>query len=682
MASLITGAMLTFAAPEVRATLTPSLVLTPNNGPSGTIVTMNGSGFNSSDGGLPCSSVASIPSNIVLLPSCNIDSSGKLVSGSVFTVISPVMPGAYFVTVTGYTGDAASATFTVTGPILTLTPNSGPSGTIVTMNGSGFNSGDGGLPCSDVVSSPSSIVGLTLCHINTSGQIVRESSFWVTYPVTPGAYVVTVTGSTGDFASAVFTVTGPTLTLEPNNGHGGTTVTMTGSGFNTDDSAAPCTALSAPVNIVTALTCTITSSGQLAVSRFTINGTATSGIYYVTVTGYTDDFATTTFNVSSAEQSSQSLSTSTQTTSISSAWFSSQTLFEIVSVLAAVVTILAFVASIIRYILNRKKKRDYKGQKFRFHGPSQPFRPKQVQPDSLALDTKKSDYDNRIMSSSSSDKKFRVFIAYDDATGLDLAEHLKLTLEKRNISSFVAAKDIAGYTKLNQGWRDKINHVIESCNTFITILSSIRLSPEVKRETMLAFERNKSDAKLSIIIAHLKGTSRTDQELLSAGLDSSAYQQVEYSTKHELARQISVMLDDQGFTTTFPRTSKEQEPTDDALKQLSSVLKRMKTRWQNYLDNGPDKKWNPETIKEIKTKFGEDGEDMLRIVSDHESEIDSSIIAETKTVIQRIGLFRSFNIDFALRPAENAENFSNLEHKGNEIFKIIDPLLANLQKKD
>jgi len=108
----------------------------------------------------------------------------------------------------------------------------------------------------------------------------------------------------------------------------------------------------------------------------------------------------------------------------------------------------------------------------------------------------------------------------------------------------------------------------------------------------------------------------------------------------------------------------------------------MKTRWQNFLDNGPDKKWHAETIEQIKTEFGEDGEDLFRIISDHESEIDSSTIAETKTIIQRIGLFRSLNIDFALRPAENAGNFSDLEHKGNEIFKIIDPLLTKLQKKD
>ena len=93
--------------------------------------------------------------------------------------------------------------------------------------------------------------------------------------------------------------------------------------------------------------------------------------------------------------------------------------------------------------------------------------------------------------------KFMVFIAYDDATGFDLADHLKSTLEKRGIPSFVAKKDIPLFIRSRQGWREKIDRVIGTCNAFFLVLSTDRISQEVIREVKQAFDRSKLDLQFS-----------------------------------------------------------------------------------------------------------------------------------------------------------------------------------------
>src|SRR5208282_866162 len=100
---------------------------------------------------------------------------------------------------------------TTTVPSLTLTPNSGPVLLGVSMTGSGFNTGDAGA-CASVLSTPSNIVAAPTCTITNTGQLIT-SSFTVSSGASPGIYIVTVKGSTGDFATAAFTVTLNTATL-------------------------------------------------------------------------------------------------------------------------------------------------------------------------------------------------------------------------------------------------------------------------------------------------------------------------------------------------------------------------------------------------------------------------------------------------------------------------------------
>ena len=74
---------------------------------------------------------------------------------------------------------------------------------------------------------------------------------------------------------------------------------------------------------------------------------------------------------------------------------------------------------------------------------------------------------------------FRIFLAYDDGTGRDLAEHLKKENEDRQLSTFVAKRDVPPQIRLNKTWSDIIDNVIKTCNTFILMLSTDRLSSEV-----------------------------------------------------------------------------------------------------------------------------------------------------------------------------------------------------------
>src|SRR5208282_485814 len=107
--------------------------------------------------------------------------------------------GTYTVSVKGSSGDIGSANFVVTGPHITLSPASGPTGTGVSVTGGGFSITDAG-PCS-FLQSPSTPVLFTAptCTITSAG-LLTATSFSVATTATNGQYVVTVKGSSGDSA--------------------------------------------------------------------------------------------------------------------------------------------------------------------------------------------------------------------------------------------------------------------------------------------------------------------------------------------------------------------------------------------------------------------------------------------------------------------------------------------------
>jgi hypothetical protein len=176
--------------------LTSSITLNPTSAPAGAIVQVSSSGFLASD--TSCS-LSGTPGSLVAAYTCSI--SGGVVTAT-FTV-GIIASGEYPITVTGSSGDSASAIFTVTTSSLTITlnPTSAPAGAIVQVSGSGFLASD--TSCS-LSGGP---VTVSTCSI--SGGVVT-ATFTVGI-IASGEYPITVTGSSGDSASAIFTVTGITF---------------------------------------------------------------------------------------------------------------------------------------------------------------------------------------------------------------------------------------------------------------------------------------------------------------------------------------------------------------------------------------------------------------------------------------------------------------------------------------
>ena len=84
------------------------------------------------------------------------------------------------------------------------------------------------------------------------------------------------------------------------------------------------------------------------------------------------------------------------------------------------------------------------------------------------------------------DGNYDIFISYEETTGLEFAEHLKQALERRNISAFVARRDIQIGRKLEE----VINNVLTTCNKFIAILTpNVSVSAYVRQEIELALTR-------------------------------------------------------------------------------------------------------------------------------------------------------------------------------------------------
>ena len=251
-----------------------------------------------------------------------------------FTVGS-VAPGPYVIQVTGSSGDFAQATFTVTSaaPSITINPTRGIVGTVVSVSGSGFAPADvnAGIPaCTSAtagISSPTStsiITATTGCAFSATGVLSQAGSTvpftFVVGTVSPGPYVIQVTGSSGDVAQATFTVTStaPSITLNPTRGIVGTVVSVSGSGFAPADVNAgipACTSATAGISsptstsIITATTgCAFSATGVLSQAGSTVPftfvvGTVSPGPYVIQVKGSSGDVAQATFTVTSTAPS-------------------------------------------------------------------------------------------------------------------------------------------------------------------------------------------------------------------------------------------------------------------------------------------------------------------------------------------------------------------------------------------
>ncbi len=239
-------------------TVTPSITsFTPASGITGSTVTITGGGFK---------------------PVAHVKFGAKVakVTSSTATQIKAVVPNGAIaapITVTTGAGSAVSATnFTPTLSIKSFTPASGPTGTIVTINGVGFTSTStvkfNGVASTTVTHTSATVLKATVPTTATSGPITVTNT---------AAPVGTVTSGTN------YTVTphvAPTITsFSPTSGPVGTSVTITGTNFSGATSVKFGTVAATTRHVVSAtqITATVPAGAVTAkISVTTAAGTGTS----------------------------------------------------------------------------------------------------------------------------------------------------------------------------------------------------------------------------------------------------------------------------------------------------------------------------------------------------------------------------------------------------------------------
>jgi hypothetical protein len=273
----------------------PVVTLSPTSGPTGTTVTVSGSGWNTLDTYV---TFTTTPTGLYDAPAtrtCSV-SGGNIPSCS-FVVSSIALGQTYTLNFVGSQGDTSSAQFTVVSS-LALSPTSGPRGTLVTLSGSGYKTAGA---CTPTYSPDEPFQTGIVCNVNANG--ILSGSFTVANTANPGVHTVTISSGTlvvQGTISTTFTVTStfPTIALNPPTGPGGTVVTVTGSGFNPIDVGTyPCITSTPLPNIVTLASCTFGPTGQLSATSFTVSGGAALGAHTIRVQGTTGDFALATFTV-------------------------------------------------------------------------------------------------------------------------------------------------------------------------------------------------------------------------------------------------------------------------------------------------------------------------------------------------------------------------------------------------
>ncbi len=272
----------------------PKITLSPGSGGIGIQVIVNGTGFQPSD------TSCSISGTPVLNGACSV-SAGTGAPSATF-IVANIAPGSYVITLSASpAGDFAQATFIVTtGPTITLTPNTGRPGSFVSVTGTAFSASDN----SCTISGTGGVVLSQSCGV-VAGSKAPTGTFVVNF-VVPGSYLITLTGNTGDFGSAVFRVTNVTksLTLFPAKAPNGATVTFRATGFNSTDTACsvetnnPSPFASFNNLLITSPSCSMSST--VATGSFVVGPLATQDVKWnVTVRGtpQNDIPASASFNV-------------------------------------------------------------------------------------------------------------------------------------------------------------------------------------------------------------------------------------------------------------------------------------------------------------------------------------------------------------------------------------------------
>jgi hypothetical protein len=248
----------------------PSLSLNPQQGPAGTAVQATGSNF--------------LPGDVVqlLFNGVQVDSENANTTGTVnfnFTVPS-LAQAQYPVVATGRTQGSATVTFNLSGNVLTLSSQQGTPGSSLTATGRGFQPGE-----TVILTFNGTQVGSPTA--DTTGSFTQT----FTVPtLAAGQYQVQAKGqSSGNSASATFTIGGTSVTLSATSGAVGSSLTANGSGFTPGDS------------IQLVFNGALVDSGNADINgnvTFTFNiPVVAPGAYQVVMTGRAGGLASATFTV-------------------------------------------------------------------------------------------------------------------------------------------------------------------------------------------------------------------------------------------------------------------------------------------------------------------------------------------------------------------------------------------------
>ena len=209
------------------------VTLDPNFGPPGTVVTVHGSNLPANSASFPGNQITlSIGGPATTTTNLFTDGNGDLPGQDTITIPLTAKSGNITVTVSIIGGDGLSTTgaanFSVGDRGVTATPNSGPKGTEIALNGEGFRPGG------------------TITDLTIDGQIALPTGLNITInsdgslPSTPikipatsalGTVTLSVTDSAGLVGTTTLDVTKPEIQLSADTGNMGDTVTISGTGW-------------------------------------------------------------------------------------------------------------------------------------------------------------------------------------------------------------------------------------------------------------------------------------------------------------------------------------------------------------------------------------------------------------------------------------------------------------------
>jgi hypothetical protein len=255
-------------------TVTPSVAVSPLSGLAGTTVTISGDGW---AGGNVALTFAGAPwTTVTALSNGQIATSFATPAGALVGVNQIVATQGSF---------TATTQFTVVSRALTLTPTSGPRGTQVLLTGSNMYAATGNKIAAGNLTFGGYAWNTADINVDTTGVISPTTLYVPTATtITAGVNTVTAMDQHGVIATGTFTITTPTIAINPATGPKGTVIVVTGSGWVTNTVVNNVVTISLKYGTTVVATQTVTPDGTGGIAAtITLPTTATStGAYTIT----------------------------------------------------------------------------------------------------------------------------------------------------------------------------------------------------------------------------------------------------------------------------------------------------------------------------------------------------------------------------------------------------------------